>query len=300
MVSIAAAFPLSGYIHLMQRHRHFPLPWTDRAGRFSALKAVVFAAALAPFAWLVICAAADWLGPRPYDEAIRRAGHWAIRFLILSLAITPLRRLGWPKLILVRRMLGLTALSYALLHLTLYFADQSWSLGKVASEIASRVYLTIGFVALLGLIALGATSTDAMIRRMGSNWQRLHRAAYAIALLGTVHYFLQSKIDVSQATLIAGLFLMLMAYRLLVARGVPLSPPVLAATAVAAGLATAGLEAAWYGLATGVPAGRVLSANLGFAVSIRPAWWVAGAGLVVALLPLIGTKGAGRPARQMG
>ncbi len=264
-------------------------PWTDRAGNFSPLKAAVLLGICMPALLLGIAAARGTLGPvivgplgaRPITEAIHQTGDWAIRFLMMSLAVTPLRRvLNWPKLILVRRMLGLAALAYALAHLTLYTIDMKLDLLRVASEIALRFYLTIGFAALLGLLALGTTSTDAAIRRLGRNWQRLHRIVYGIGLLAVFHFFIQSKADVYEPTLMAGLFILLMVLRLAHWRGLSLSSPiVLAGSAVLAGLATAGVEFAWYGLATGVPPGRVLAANLQFSFSIRPAWWVLAAGL---------------------
>lgn len=259
-------------------------PWTDRAGRFSPLKAATFAGTLVPALLLAWWWAQGLLGPRPLTEAIHETGDWAIRFLAMSLAVTPLRRIAqWPKLINVRRMLGLAALSYALMHLVLYVADQKWDLGKVASEIVLRLYLTIGFAALLGLVALGSTSTDAMIRRLGKNWNRLHRIVYAIAALAAVHFFMQTKADVFEATIVAGLMILLMIYRLAHRFALPLSSPaVLVGLAVAAAVATAAAELLWYGLATGIPVSRVLAANWHFAFQIRPMWWVLTAGLVAA------------------
>lgn len=273
-------------------------PWTDRSGKFSPLKAAVLAGACLPALWLAWQAASGTLaataspgllGPRPITEAIHQTGDWAIRFLWMSLAVTPLRRIAnWPKLILVRRMLGVTALCYALAHLTLYTADLKFDLARVASEIVLRFYLTIGFVALLGLVALGSTSTDAAIRRLGRNWNRLHKIVYIIGVLAAFHFFIQSKADVYEPTLMAGFFLLLMLYRVAHWRGSGLtSPVVLAGIAVAAALGTAAVEYAWYALATGIPPGRVLAANLQFSFSIRPAWWVLAAGLGLALLALV-------------
>lgn len=276
------------------------LPWTDRKGRLAPLKLAVFIGTLLPAAWLAYQAltgglpavegsgaALSGLGARPINEAIHQTGDWAIRFIAITLAVTPLRRIAnWPRLIMVRRMLGLAALGYALLHLLLYTVDMDWDVPKVASEIVLRIYLTIGFVAVLGLAALGATSTDGAIRRLRQNWNRLHKAIYAIAALGALHFFMQSKIDVSRATLMAGFFVLLFGYRIAHKLGFRLaSPVVLAIVAVISGLATAGLEYAWYALATGVPAGRVLAANLDFSYSIRPAWWIVFTGLAVALIP---------------
>jgi len=285
-------------------------PWTDRSGKFSPLKAAVLAGACLPALWLAWAAASGalasaapvgLLGARPITEAIHQAGDWAIRFLWLSLAVTPLRRIAnWPKLILVRRMLGVTALLYALMHLTLYAVDLKLDLLRVVSEIALRFYLTIGFVALVGLIALGSTSTDAAIKRLGGrNWNRLHSIVYVIGLLAAFHFFIQSKADVYEPTLMAGFFLLLMFYRLAHWRGFALtSPLVLVAIAVLAALGTAAIEYAWYGIATGVPPGRVLAANLQFSFSIRPAWWVLATGLGVMLLGVVRPWfGTNEPAR---
>ena len=291
-------------------------PWTDRTGKFSPLKAAVLAGLCVPALLLAYNAAVGGLAPvpagplgaRPLTAAIHETGDWALRFLVLSLAVTPLRRIAqWPKLILVRRMVGLAALFYGLAHFVLYIADQKWDLVHVASEIVLRFYLTIGFVALLGLSVLGATSTDAMIRRLGGNWNRLHKIVYGIGILAAVHFFMQTKADVYQATLIAGFFILLMIYRIANWRGLALSSPiVLAGLAVLGGLATAAAEFAWYGLATGIPPTRVLAANLHFAFQIRPSWWVLAAGLAMAVIafarPYFGEKqkpqGRGRPARS--
>lgn len=288
-------------------------PWTDRAGKVSPLKAVVFFGTLVPIALLAVRAATGGfqgapglaaLGPRPLTEAIHQTGDWAIRFLMLSLAVTPLRRiLQFPKLINVRRMLGLAALFYALGHFALYIADMKFDLLRVGSEILLRIYLTIGFVALLGLVVLGMTSTDSAVRRLGGNWNRLHKIVYPIGILAALHYFMQSKADVYQATLIAGFFVLLMSYRVAHGRGFNLQSPItLAIIAVLGGLLTAALEFAWYAIATGVPPQRVLAANLQFAFAIRPSWWVLATGLTVALAcaarPLIPAgQGRGRRAK---
>ena len=151
------------------------LPWLDRSGRLSVLKLVVFIGLLLPGAWIALELSMGWLAPKPITEAIHGTGLWAVRILMVSLAVSPLRRIAqWNKLIVVRRMLGVAVLAYAAAHFTLYIVDQKFDLVRVASEIVLRFYLTIGFVALLGLAALGATSTDAMIRRLGGQtWNLL-------------------------------------------------------------------------------------------------------------------------------
>lgn len=229
---------------------------------------------------------AGLLGSKPLTYAIHDTGDWAVRFLLISLAVTPLRSIAnWPKLIQVRRMLGLTALVYVAVHFALYVVEQRYDAWKVASEIVLRFYLTIGFVAVLGLIALGVTSTDGMIKRLGSvRWNRLHALVYGITALSLLHYFLQSKVDVSQPVLMTGFFIWLMGYRALKKRGLAVGFAALLALALAAGLGTALVEAGWYAARTGVMASRVLTANLDFSFSIRPAWWVLWAALAMPLI----------------
>ena len=164
-------------------------PWNDYSGRLSPLKLAVFVALFGPGLWTALSFGLGWLQPQPFTAAIREIGLWTIRLIFIALAITPLRQaLQWPRLILVRRMIGVAAFAYAITHLTLYTADQMFDLAKVASEIALRIYLTIGFTAVLGLAALAATSTDGMVRRLGRRWQKLHRLVYLIALLAAVHF----------------------------------------------------------------------------------------------------------------
>ncbi|MCM0021474.1 MAG: ferric reductase-like transmembrane domain-containing protein, partial [Tagaea sp.] len=160
-------------------------PWTDRTGRIVPLKLGVFLALLAPGLWVAYALATGQLGAQPLKAATRELGSWALRFLLISLAVTPLRALWkWNALFAVRRMLGVGACVYGVLHLALYAASQGYDLVKVASEIWLRVYLTIGFVALLGMAALAATSTDDAMKRLGGKaWRRLHRLAYPIAVL---------------------------------------------------------------------------------------------------------------------
>ena len=262
------------------RPRFLP-PWRDRQGRLSPLKSLVLLGACAPALLIAYWWLDGDLGPRRVNAAIHLTGLWTVRFVLLSLAVTPFRVVfDRPKIVLVRRMLGVTAMVYALGHLSLYVVDMNFHLLEVATEIVRRFYLTIGFVALIGLVALGATSTDAITRRMGRNWKRLHWSIYAIGALMLLHHFLQAKAGVSAAVLVAGLFVWLVLWRLL---PVPsrASPWVLAGLAIVAGLLTAGLEFAWYGLATRINPWRVLSANLDIAFGPRPAEWVAICGLGV-------------------
>ena len=275
-------------------------PWRDPAGRFSALKAGALLCLL-PAAVLAQDALAGTLGGRPINEAIHVAGDWTVRFLLLTLAVTPTRAvLDWPRVLLLRRMLGVTTALYALLHLGLYALDQQWQVGRVVSEIVLRFYLTIGFVALLGLVALAVTSTDGWQKRLRQRWKRLHKLVFPIAALGLFHYFLQSKADVTSATFYTGLFVWLLLWRATPRRW-QARRLVLVLLAVLAALATAVIEAAWYGGATQIPALRVLAANLDLG-AWRPAWQVALAGaaaLAVALLRRLAGRRRGAPARRM-
>jgi sulfoxide reductase heme-binding subunit YedZ len=251
-------------------------PWNDHAGRVSPLKLAVFVALFVPALWVAIAFACGWLGSRPLNEAIHQLGLWTIRLIFLALAVTPLRHiLNWSRLLVVRRMLGVAAFAYALGHLGLYMVDQAFDLAKIATEIAVRIYLTIGFIAVLGLAALAATSTDAMIRRLGARrWQRLHWLVYPIALLAVIHYCMQSKLDLWEPTIMAGLFAWLMLYRVLgrpVGARTRLSLVGVAVLGIATALLTALGEAAYFWIAYGADPLLVLAANGSLDTGVRPA-----------------------------
>lgn len=264
-------------------------PWLDRRGRFSPLKALTFAALFVPAAWAVLGYLQGDLGARPLTELIHQTGLWAVRLIFLSLAITPLRQvLQWPELIAVRRMIGVAAFAYAAAHLTLYAADEMFDLQRVASEIVLRLYLTIGFVTLLGLAALAATSTDGMIRRLsGRIWRRLHQTLYGLAAVALLHYFLQSKLNVGEPLVMLGIYLWLMGWRAIGAwrgrnRRVPVA--MLAGAAVACGALTALAEAGWFWAATGVDPARVIQADFSLVSGLRPGWLVLAICLTLALV----------------
>ncbi len=258
-------------------------PFTDRQGKFSPLKTVTFGLALLPALVISYWFLTDQLGPLAVKAALRLVGDWTIRFLVIALALTPLQRvLNYPKIALIRRMLGVTAFAYALAHFLLYIVNVKYDLVFVATEIALRIYLTIGFVALLGLSLLAATSFDAAVRRLGKKWKLLHQSVYGIAVLGLLHYFIQTKADVSPATLMAGFYFLLMVYRVFINQRIALKPPVLAASALIAAILTVIAEFAWYGLATGIDPWRIAKANVLFTFGLRPAIIV----LLVGLVPV--------------
>jgi len=236
-------------------------PWRDRHGRLVPIKAAVLPALFLPGAVLAFWWASGALGAQPVHALILGCGLWTVRLVMISLAITPARAVfEWPKLLLVRRMVGVAALAYGLTHLSLYIVDENFRLPMVVSEIVHRFYLTIGFVALSGLAVLGATSTDAAVRRLGSRWKRLHRALYVLAALALLHYFIQSKANVSEAVMFAGFFVWLIAWRVVPA-GWQRRFGTLVALGIVAAVATAWIEFAWYALATGINPWRVLAVN---------------------------------------
>jgi sulfoxide reductase heme-binding subunit YedZ len=271
----------------------------EKTGRWSLEKIAAFIAVIAPMLWLLVRA---WmgdlgaglpertpgpgvgLGGRPINDAILYTGRWTVRFILLALAITPARRLfNWPRLPNARRTVGVAAACYAFVHFCLYITDQKFRLGVVASEIVLRVYLTIGFTALVGLIALASTSTDAAVRRLGPRWNTLHRLVYPIGVLAIVHFAMQKKLDIYEPTLMMGFLFWLLGWRLLHRWHRNAGYVSLIALAFAAALMTAAFEAGWYGTLTGISARRVLEVNFMFDVSIRPSWWVLAAGLAIAL-----------------
>ncbi|MCB1795689.1 MAG: protein-methionine-sulfoxide reductase heme-binding subunit MsrQ [Candidatus Competibacteraceae bacterium] len=193
-----------------------PSTMTTRPTRFPPYgKPLVFCVSLLPLVWLCWLAWQDRLGANPVETLSHRTGDWSLRFLLLTLAVTPLRRLsGWNWLLKFRRMLGLFAFFYVCLHLGVYLIfDQFFDPSAILEDIAKRPYITVGFAGFLLLIPLAATSTNGMIKRLGRNWQRLHRLVYLIGMLGVVHYWWLVKADISEPLLYAGLLTMLLGYR---------------------------------------------------------------------------------------
>ena len=163
------------------------------------LKVLVWAGCLAPLAYLLWRLWADPLVTNPIDLATRTLGDWTLRLLLLALTMTPLRilfRLSWP--VTLRRLLGLFAFTYALLHFAVWLVvDHFFDWPEMTADVVKRPYITVGFTALVLLVPLAATSTAGMIRRLGPvAWRRLHRLVYAIAILGLIHYFWLAKVGV--------------------------------------------------------------------------------------------------------
>lgn len=257
------------------------LPWQDRRGRLSWLKLSVFVGLFVPAIFIAGQWSAGDLMPRPLNAVIHLTGLWGMRFLLLSLCLTPLRvGLTVPEFALLRRMLGLGAFAYIAAHFLLFIGDQAFDAGAVLREIVGRFYLTIGFVALIGLCLLAATSTDGMVRRLGGpRWRRLHRITYGIGLLALVHFFMQSKADPAEATVAAGIFLWALARRRWS------SPAAISGLVALAGICAALAEAGFFFALRGIDPLRVLAANLDVEYGLRPALW---AGLIAAAVEIAG------------
>lgn len=155
------------------------------------LRVVVFLLALVPFARLFVLGAQDALTANPVEFVQRSTGTWALATLCITLAVTPLRRLlGWSWLLRLRRMLGLFTFFYACLHVATYvWLDQWFDWQAIVDDVIERPFITVGFTAFVLLIPLAATSTNAMMRRLGRRWQELHRLVYAIAVLAVLHFW---------------------------------------------------------------------------------------------------------------
>jgi methionine sulfoxide reductase heme-binding subunit len=176
----------------------------------------LFAICLLPLARLFVLGFGDGLGANPIEFITHSTGTWTLVGLLVTLSVTPLRRLtGRADLIRYRRMLGLFAFFYAALHFMTYlWLDQFFDLAGIAKDIAKRPFVTVGFAAFVLLIPLAATSTRAMMRRLGRRWQQLHRLVYLIALLGVIHYLWLVKKDLTQPLIFGAVLILLLAIRL--------------------------------------------------------------------------------------
>jgi methionine sulfoxide reductase heme-binding subunit len=189
--------------------------------QFGALKIFIFVLALGPFAYLLSGLFLGWLGANPAETITRSTGDWTLRFLLITLAVTPLRKLtGWTELARLRRMLGLYAFFYVCLHFLSYIAfDQVFDFGEILSDIAKRPFITVGFAAFVLLIPLAVTSTNKMVKRLGAQrWTKLHRLVYLIGVLGVIHFWMMVKRDVTEPAIYVLILAVLLGYRLYKAR----------------------------------------------------------------------------------
>lgn len=183
------------------------------------LKPAVFILSLTPLGWLVWQGLFGYLGVNPIETVNRFLGDWALRFLLIALAVTPLRRItGWAPLARLRRMLGLFAFFYVCLHLSSYLGlDLFFDWQSLIKDVVKRRYITLGMIAFALLIPLAATSTDGMIRRLGGKrWRRLHLLVFPVAALAVTHYWMMVKADIRQPALYGAVLAVLLGYRALV------------------------------------------------------------------------------------
>jgi sulfoxide reductase heme-binding subunit YedZ len=180
-------------------------------------KPVLFVLCLVPLAWLVWDGVTNNLGANPVETVRRYTGDWTLRFLLIALTVTPLRRLtGWHVVIRLRRMLGLFAFLYACLHFVSYiWLDQFFMWDAIIEDILDRPYMTVGVASFLLLIPLAVTSTNGMVRRLGGRrWQRLHQLVYVIAVLGVIHFLWLVKSDISEPVIYGAILALLLGFRL--------------------------------------------------------------------------------------
>ncbi len=190
-----------------------PIPAHDRIARYG--KALVFVLCLVPLAWLFWRGASGAIGPNPVEAVTHATGDWTLRLLLVTLAVTPLRRLtGWVWLVRFRRMLGLFTFFYLVLHLSIYlWLDQFFVWGAIVEDVVKRPYITVGFAAFVLMAPLALTSTRGWMRRLGTRWKRLHRLIYPIAILGVVHYWWLVKADIGEPAVYAAILVLLLLVR---------------------------------------------------------------------------------------
>ena len=179
------------------------------------IKPVLFLMCLLPLVFLFVGAINDSLGANPVETLTRETGEWTLRFLLLTLLVTPVRQiLSWPWLIKLRRMLGLYVFFYAVMHLLTYvWFDQFFDMNEIIKDIIKRPFITIGFVAFILLVPLALTSTNKMICRLKKNWVKLHKLIYVIAVLGVLHFIWLVKADYLAPMFYGSILFLLLSYR---------------------------------------------------------------------------------------
>lgn len=180
------------------------------------LKPTVFLACLIPFSQLAYLAYTGNLGTNPIEFITHFTGDWTLMFLLASLSVTPLRKIsGWNGLIKFRRMLGLFAFFYAVLHFATYMVlDHFFDFQAIVKDVIKRPYVTVGFTGFVLMIPLAITSTAGMIRRLGKRWQQLHRLVYVIAIAGVIHFYWLVKADVRRPLQYGSVLVLLLGYRI--------------------------------------------------------------------------------------
>jgi sulfoxide reductase heme-binding subunit YedZ len=236
-----------------------------------------------PAIWLIYQVETEQFGPVPLGGMTYWSGLWAMVLLLLALAIAPAVTIfRWTRLVVVRRMIGVTALAYTIAHIIIYFALKLWNFPHIAYEMVTRVSLIVATIATIGLIALGATSWDAAVRRMGpTRWQRLHNTVYVITALAVIHYLLSPDIYPDQF-LITGLFFWLIIWRLLNRRGRGTNAIMLVMLAVGTSIFTIVMEVGWVWAYHGYEPSMTFSNNFNLDLGLAPAWKLLAFGVLIA------------------
>lgn len=185
--------------------------------KWIAIRTTLFFVSLLPLVLLIARIVVNELGPDPAKTLATETGLWALRFLLLSLAVTPLREVtGWTRVGVLRRMIGLFAWFYASLHLFVYLMFLlQWRWYEIFDDIIERPYITVGFSAFIILTALGITSNKPMMKKLGRNWKRLHRLVYFAAILALIHLTWILRTDLTDAVLYGSILLLLLSYRMI-------------------------------------------------------------------------------------
>ena len=272
---------------------HLIWPWQDRNRRFSALKASALALMLVPAIRLIYQLDTGEFGfyPLSLGGLVYWSGVWSTAILLFALAVTPAQTIfRWPALIDVRRMIGVTALVYTIAHIIVYFALRLWNFAFIANEMMTRLTLIVATLSTIGLIALGSTSLDAAIRRMGArNWQWLHNTVYVVTVLAILHALL-SRGSFPEQYVMSGAFLWLMVWRVMNRYRLGADPWALAFLAVGISLFAAAFEAWCTWLKRGYEISWTLANNFNLDLGVAPAWQLIGPGLAIALVAVAGQK----------
>lgn len=273
-------------------------PWRDRQGSLSGARIVALAATALPAAWMIHDWVTGFFGPLPLIGLVYWSGIWAAAMILLTLAVTPIRRLfGWNSLIDARRIVGVSALIYSLIHVVTYFALYRWDWPQIAQDTFTRTSLIVATASLVGLLALGMTSFDEAVRRLGgTRWNALHGMNYGISVLAVAHFLLSPGIFGMQYV-VSGCLFWLLVWRLLRPHGLDERALGLVPLSIAAGLFTYLLQTCWLWAYQHVSPWETLEFTFSLDDELAPPWGVLAAGLTVTLASVVLRRGV-RPRHE--
>lgn len=234
---------------MAERHTWWrQMPWHDPIGRVAPVKLALFVAMWLPAVWMALSfSSIDWMFPSPFVPLIYHSGLWATYLLLLSLAITPVRRiLEWGRAAQLRRMIGVAAFAYTLLHIVAWLGLRFWDWSALLMELLARPSLWVAALSAAGLLALAATSFDSAMRRMGGlAWKNLHRMVYVLTFLAVLHFLMSPGSLQGAPFLMAGIYVWLMGWRLIERHRLGRNPGALALLGTVATLVTLFLQPLW-------------------------------------------------------